>query len=239
MPTPTRAILAALATLPLWGCAEGPRSCGISSASLVMFATAIDGGEGVVEVEVEFETATDSLDNTGTSLELCPDSDRLEINGATPEEVRALGHLYYVAELASQSEITITLERANNEQIEVTVEMPPDFSITSPSAGDSHSRAAELALSWAPEWPEHQAALSIGDKIGSLCIEGLGYDAIIDDTGELLLPEETLVSGADGGSCEVKLNLTRIQEAAYPAELGPGGNIIAIVNRQQPFNSTD
>lgn len=200
-----------------------------------MFATVIDDDKGF-EVEVEFETATDFIDNAGTSLELCPESDRLRINGQTPEEVRALGHLYYLAELDSASEVRIELTHGD-ELHEVLVEVPPHFEIDSPVLDSVHSRGAALELSWSPAWPGEQVELAIEDQIGSDCIEGLGFEELVADSGSFTLAGDTLVSGAQGGSCQVKASLTRVLEASYPEQLAPGGGVTAIVNRRVAFIS--
>lgn len=223
------------------GCSDGPRSCELSSSSLVMFATIIDDDDGV-EVEVEFETATDILDNRGTALELCPDSDQLTINGQTPEEVRALGHLYYVVALdAASTQVEIDLVRTEGESIAVLVETPPRFTIDGPASGSEHSRAQDLLVEWSPMWAEGEMKLAIEDKIGSDCIVGLGHEELVEDSGSFVLPAGTLQSGGggDGGSCEVKVSLTRALEASYPEQLAPGGAIEAIVKRRLPFNSVD
>ncbi len=202
-----------------------------------MLATVIDGDKGV-EVEVEFETESDFVDNTGTSLEVCA-SDVLSINGESPEEVRALGHRYYVVELdGPMEEVRIDLER-EDETINVVAATPPVFAIESPLAHSDHARADALEIAWAPAWSGQEVELAIEDKIGSDCIEGLGYDASVEDSGSFSLPAGTLVGGEGGGSCEVKVSLTRVLEASYPEQLAPGGSIIAVVNRRLPFNSID
>lgn len=202
-----------------------------------MFATVIDDDDGV-EIEVEF--STDLIDNAGTSLELCPESDQLRINDREPREVRALGHLYYVVEFSEpQPEVRISLTRGDSEEIVALAQTPPSFVIDGPALESSHSRADDLAIAWSPPWDGQEVELAIEDKIGSDCIEGLGYELVVDDSGSFVLPANTLVSGEGGGSCEVKVSLTRVLESSYPEQLAPSGSITAVVNRRLPFNSVD
>jgi hypothetical protein len=225
-------------TLGASGCNDTPYSCRIDNATLLLRATVSEldvvAGEPQVRVEVEFEVAG-AEPGTGTTLALCPDEDRLEVNGIETEELNALGHLYYVAEFDSrESRYEITLARPSYEDVAVTIELPPSFDISLPDPSVDHPRSAALDIAWTPAWPDHQLALSVEDEIGSACIDGLGIELDIDDIGSYSVPANTLVGT---GSCQVTISLTRLAEAAYPASLAAGGNATAIVKRRLVVNS--
>jgi hypothetical protein len=171
----------------------------------------------------------------GTTLALCPDEDLLEVNGVETEERNALGHLYYVAEFKSREpSYEISLERPSHEDVSFTIELPPSFDISLPDPSVDHPRDAALDITWSPAWPDHQLGLSVADEIGSACIDGLGFELDIDDTGMYSVAAGTLVGT---GACQVTVTLTRIAEAAYPASLADGGNATAIVKRRLVINS--
>lgn len=219
-------------------CSDTPYSCRVDNATLLLRATVSEldavPGQPRVRVEVEFEAAGVEP-GTGTTLALCPDEDRLEVNGVETDERNALGHLYYVAEFDSREDsYEISLARPSHEDVAITIELPPSFDITLPDPNVDHPRSAALDIAWTPAWPEHQLGLSVADEIGSACIDGLGVELDIDDTGTYSVPAGTLV-GTD--ACQVTISLTRIAEAAYPATLADGGNATAIVKRRLVINS--
>ncbi|KIG12754.1 hypothetical protein DB30_01112 [Enhygromyxa salina] len=229
----------ALLALGAVACADTPRSCDLATSALVLQATISDLDDGV-EVEIELETAGDagSAGGPGTTLALCHDADHLEVNGVRAEELYALGHRYYVVQFdQSESSFEISLQRNDGTDVSATVQMPPALEITAPSDGTARPRGEPLEVSWTPNWTGHQLNLAIEDEIGSSCIEGLGYEAEVDDTGSFIVAANELVGGGAISSCEVTLTLTRALEAEYPAALAPGGSISAIVKRRRVFTS--
>jgi hypothetical protein len=233
-----RCTLVAL-TLGASGCNDTPYSCQIDNATLLLRATVSEldavAGEPRVRVEVEFETAG-AEPGTGTTLALCPDEDHLEINGVETEELSALGHLYYVAEFDSREpSYEISLARPSHEDVSITIELPPSFDISMPDPTADHPRSSALDIAWSPAWSDHQLELSVADEIGSACIDGLGIELEIDDSGSYSVPAGTLVGT---GACQLTITLTRLAEAAYPASLAAGGNATAIVKRRLVVNST-
>ncbi len=200
-----------------------------------MWATVLDLGDHV-EVEVEFEVG----DADGASLTLCPERDRLAINGVEAEQIRALGHVFYVAEFAGAAEPSyeIALTRDDAEDVSVVVEMPPSLEILAPAASSSHSRSEALEISWDPPWPGQLLELAVEDAVGSDCLEAFGVAYQVDDIGSYLLDDPKLASEEQGVSCEVTLALSRGAIVDYPAALHEGGEIAAFVRRRQPFTST-
>jgi hypothetical protein len=233
-----RCTLVAL-TLGVSACSDTPYSCGIDNATLLVRATVSEldavANEPRVRVEVEL-AAAGAEPGTGTTLALCPDDEELTVNGVETEELNALGHLYYVAEFESREpSYEISLARPSYEDVLITIELPPAFDISlpdDPAAG--HPRSAALDIAWTPAWPDHQLGLSVADEIGSACIDGLGIELDVDDTGSYSVPANTLVGT---GSCQVTISLTRLAEGAYPASLAAGGNATAIVKRRLVINS--
>ncbi|PRQ08227.1 hypothetical protein [Enhygromyxa salina] len=231
----------ALLALGAIACSDTPRSCDLSTSALVLQATVSDLDDGVA-VEIELETAgeTGSPGGSGTTLALCPDADRLEVNGVVAEELYALGHRYYVVSFdESASSYEISLQRNDNTSVSAIVEMPPTLEISEPGGGSTRSRGEPIEIGWTPSWSGHQINLAIEDEIGSSCIEGLGYDSDIDDTGSFSVGANALIGGSAASTCEVTLTLTRVLEAEYPAELAAGGSITAIVKRRRLFTSVE
>lgn len=221
-------------------CSETPRSCDLDNASLVLRATVSDLAHGV-EVEVEIESEPSITGGIGTALALCPEADVLTVNGVDTEEVLALGHLYYTAEFSTrESSYEIALARKDHEDVVVVVDMPPSFEILTPaSAGESFSRAEALDITWAPGWPGEVIELNVSDEIGSTCIEGLGVEFDVEDSGSYSLAPHALSGGGGVSECEATISLTRMREVEYPAQLAPDGQISAIVKRRLSFISID
>ncbi|MFO7561110.1 MAG: hypothetical protein R6X02_00600 [Enhygromyxa sp.] len=217
------------------GCASEARSCDLDTDAIVMRATVNDLGDRV-EVEVEFESGGVE----GAALTLCPDRDRLEVNGVEASMLRVLGHVYYVVEFADAAvrDYEIALQRSDAQSVSVVVELPPIIEVLTPAPDSSHSRAAPLEVSWEPAWPEGSLALAVEDAVGSDCLEELGVSYEVEDTGSYTLSAHSLVSGS-GGSCELTLALTRSVAVEYPATLHEGGQIAGFVRRRQPFTSLD
>lgn len=218
------------------GCASEARSCDLDTDAIVMWATISDLGDRV-EAEIEFEAAGAE----GAALALCPDRDRLEVNGVEASSVRALGHVYYTVEFegASVGEYEITLSRDDAKSVSVTVELPPSFEIVSPAANSTHSRGASLDIGWDPPWPGGVMELAVEDEVGSECIEALGIAYEVEDTGSYTVAPFMLTSGGEGGTCDVTLALTRSGIVDYPSGLHEGGEIAGFVRRRQPFTSTE
>jgi hypothetical protein len=220
------------------GCNDTPYSCKIDNSTLLLRATVSEldaaADQPRVRVEIELEAAGGELGD-GTTLALCPDEDRLEVNGAETSELNALGHLYYVAEFATREpSYEITLTRPNHEDVAITIELPPSFEIELPDASLDHPRSSPLGIAWSPAWAEHQLELSIADEIGSACIDGLGIELDVTDSGSYTVAAGGLVGT---GSCPVTISLTRHAEASYPTSLAPGGNATAIVKRRLIINT--
>src|SRR5690606_27583367 len=215
-----RSVVALLGVSAL-GCASEARSCDLDTDAIVMWATVTDLGDAV-EVEVEFEAAGVE----GIGLSLCPDRDRLAINGVEPSVLRALEHVVYVAEFdgASTGEYEIALQRTDAQSVSVTVELPPSIEVLSPALDSTHSRAAPLEVSWDPAWSGQMIDLAVEDQVGSDCIDALAIGYQVEDTGSYTIGAHSLVS-ATGGSCEVTLALTRSVAVEYPSELHEGGQI--------------
>jgi hypothetical protein len=224
-----------LLSLALWasGCNDATHSCQVENERLLLRATVSEldavPGEPRVRVEVELEAVSDGP-GSGTTLALCPEGDRLEVNGVEAEELDTLGHLYYIAEFQDRApSFEIALTRPSHEDVTLTIELPPSFEISQPMAGAELPRDAALDIAWSPAWTDHQLALQVADEIGSACIDGLGIDLDVDDSGTYSVPAGMLVGT---GSCQVTISLTRLAEGEYPSSLAPGGNATAIVKRR-------
>lgn len=224
-----------LASLTPWagGCSDNAtHSCRVPNDELQMRATVseLDAVEGEPRVRVEIELAVVGESGTSSTVALCPDGDGLEVNGVETTELSSLGHLYYIAEFDDREpSFEIMLTRPDHGDVALTIELPPSFEISMPAADTELPRDAALDIAWSPAWPDHQLALAVADEIGSACIDGLGIELDVDDTGMYTVPAGALVGM---GSCQVTISLTRLAEASYPSSLAPGGNATAIVKRR-------
>ena len=225
-------------TLGAGGCNDATYSCRVENANLLLRATVTEfdaeAHEPRVRVEIELDAVGEDV-GAGTSLTLCPEGDRLEVNGVETEELNTLGHLYYIAEFKTrESSYEIALTRPDHEDVVIEIALPPAFEISQPLAGAMVARSGPLDIAWEPGWSDQQVALSVADEIGSTCINGLGIDLDVDDTGSYSVPAGTLVGS---GVCQVTISLTRLAEAEYPSSLAPGGNVTAIVKRRRVVTS--
>ena len=224
--------IAALASLAL-GCSNEPQTCDLATSELWMSAT-ISDLNGTVEVEIEFESA-----DRATTLELCPDRDKLTVNGAKLESIRVFGEQYYRVEFDSaESNYEIRLERSGAEDATISFAMPPSFEILAPTANASVSRSEPLTLEWAPSWPGEEIQVAVLDDIGSSCIEGLGVFAMVPDEGSYAIGGSSLAATDIGQECEVALILTRTRVEDHPAGRFAGGAVSGVLSRGFEIVST-
>ncbi|MFV8750798.1 hypothetical protein ACNOYE_09630 [Nannocystaceae bacterium ST9] len=234
--------LAALAGLGLLGsCSREARSCDLQASAIVLYATVTDGDDGV-EVEIELETGLDEGDSIGTPLSLCSEAgERLEVNGSLAEQVRVLGHVYYVVEFDDpQSSYVIDFVRDEG-TITAELAMPPTFEIGEPAEDAVIARSEPIPITWSPTWPEHTISLAIEDRIGSDCLAGLGYTSEVDDLGGVMVGANQLETGASAkadDTCKAWIALTRSSVAPYPEALHEGGSIEGYVKRRRRFRSS-
>jgi len=221
------------------GCVAEVRSCDLKTDEIVMWATLTDSDAGV-EVEIEFAVG----DSEGAAIALCPERDRLEVNGTEATVIRALGLLFYTVKFEEpQGSYEIVLARNGGQSVTTLVEPPPAFEIVEPALDSTHPRSAPLTVSWTPEWSGGMVDLAVEDAIGSDCIEGLGVYYQLEDTGSFIIGGNSLVSGrADPENslgCAVTVSLSRSASVDYPAAFHEGGSISAYVRRRRPFTSVE
>lgn len=228
-----------LVSAATFGCVSEIRSCDLDTDEIILWATLTNSDAGV-EVEVEFEAAN----TEGAALALCPERDRLEINGVEASLVRALGHLFYTVEFEQPAAgYEIVLMRGAGQTVTTLVEMPPSFEILAPTVDTAHPRSSALDVVWTPAWPGGEIELVLADAVGSDCIEGLGVRYTLEDTGSAVVGGDSLVSGAaledESLGCAVTLTLTRSAELQYPAAFHEGGRVSTAVRRRRPFTSVE
>jgi hypothetical protein len=230
---------ATLVSAATFGCDTEIRSCDLETDQIILWATLTNSDAGV-EVEVEFEAAN----TEGVALALCPERDRLEINGVEATLVRALGHLFYTAKFKEPAAgYELMFMRGARQNITMLVEMPPSFEILEPAIDSVHPRGAALDVAWTPAWPGGEIDLTLADTVGSDCIEGLGVRYTLEDTVSAVVGGNSLVSGAavedESPGCAMTLTLTRSTELQYPAAFHEGGRVSAAVRRRRPFTSVE
>lgn len=226
------AILAPLLALASVGCIETAQSCDVETRDMLMQATASDSDEGI-QVEVELQLADDL-----TSLELCEDDDELTVNGVVAQQIRALGHVYYVVDFADPAErYDIELRREVHRGATARLEMPPRFEITAPEVELRQSSAEEFELRWDPPWAGEVIGLTLEGEIGEGCLEGPRYEQEVADLGSYLFAAGSieLAETAPATGCDVTVGLTRTVAGDYPAGMADGGTVDAFVKRRVRF----
>ncbi len=218
------------------GCGD-QQTCDLDSENIVLRAVIIDDDDGI-EAEVELG---DNSDDDFASLSLCADAgDTLLVNNVELEEVRSGEHYFYVATFAEPAEeYTVTFSRdTTGETFTANVVPPPGFDIDTPLPLSEQSRHQPLELSWTPPGPD-EVRLKLNDELGVDCIEE-GLDQPVPDTGDFVVPPDSLVAGADlppSGACDIELSLSRRSIGEVSAGLSSQSTIDALVNRRTHFLS--
>jgi hypothetical protein len=208
------------------GCTSDPQTCKIPTSELVMSAT-VANVNGDVEVDVEFHT----VDGSAT-LELCPERDRLTVNGAPVESIRVFGEQYYRVQFDDPDErYEIRLARSGASDATGAIDMPPSFEITAPTPNSSYSRSGLLAIEWAPSWAGELMQVSLLDDIGSSCLVGLGLFDTVEDAGQVEVGGAKLAASDTQGECELTLLLTRSRALEFTSEGFGGGGITGSISR--------
>lgn len=227
----------------LAGCVvvDGDSTCGRDLSDLVMFATAIDNGS-TMRAEVELQESSVLAE----SLALCK-KDELRILDSDPEEVVHGERLVYSVTTEIENaprDIAVSYEHAGD-RIEFRLELPPPFLVTAPTADADIPRSKDFTLAWEPANPGGSMRIGILEEIGyGIClsteVEMQTYkqpDGIeVDDSGSWLVTAKA-IDGAMRDRCKASYWFTRSAEAAYPAELHPGGTLTAETTRTVAFRS--
>ncbi len=219
-------------------CGVEPRSCDLDSSAIVVHATITDADHGV-EVEIELEAAGED-DSPGTPLTLCPETgEQLRVNNRSTKQVRALGHVYYTLEFP-EPEATYTIEYVrDDETLTLELDMPPTFEILAPSEDEIIPRSQPIPVEWSPTWPDHAIAIGVEDRVGSDCLEGLGYSTEVDDLGSATIGAYMIEAGkADAETCKAWVAITRTSIGSYPDGLHEGGTVEGYVKRRRRFLSS-
>lgn len=220
--------------LLLGSCGEEVLSCGLLNESVAMHATVADNNAGV---HVEIQLSTGDEDGPGTPLTLC-EGESIAVNGEPAVLSRVLGEDYYTVEFeASAPSYEVEFTRELQDDVVARIDMPEAFTVDAPAEDSPHSRAVPLEVLWSPPRPDELIELAIEDEIGSSCIEGLGLELEVPDSGSYTVAGGSLVGGEMAEACEVWIALTRTAEGEYPAELHPSGRITGYVKRRHGFRS--
>lgn len=115
----------------------------------------------------------------GANVQLT-DGDKLYANiGGTSTTLNRKGegasHVYYAGSInmdGLQGQVTVTLERADGERISNTQNIPPSFTVMTPSTGDIISEGSDILLTWSP-----------GLSSGNMNIEGTLWCRVRGDDG--------------------------------------------------------
>jgi hypothetical protein len=233
-----RSLGVALSILPLpfvlGSCGDEVLSCGLLNESVAMHATVADNKTGV---HVEIQLSTGDEDGPGTALTLC-DGESIAVNGEPAVLSRVLGELYYTVEFAEPTpSYEIEFTRELQDDVVARIDMPEAFTIDAPAEDSPHSRAEPLEVLWSPAREGEVIELAVEDEIGSSCIEGLGLELEVPDSGSYTVAGGSLVGGEMAEACQVWIALTRAATGEYPGELHPSGRITGYVKRRHGFRS--
>lgn len=142
----------------------------------------------------------------GANVQLT-DGDRLyaSIGGtstALHREGEGASHVYYDTSINTnglQGPITVTLERTDGERINTIQNIPPSFTIMTPSTDDIISEGSDMSLTWSPNWSSGHMNIE-----GTLRCRVRGDDGTrsevvnrtlgVSDTGQMNFPLEYFVA---------------------------------------------
>lgn len=220
------------------GCDEGPPdTCGVDNASLSLVAVVVDNGQKV-RAEIDFESGDRAT--VPNPLRVCAE-ETLTIEGETPTITTKADRVVYSVTLPIDTprDVAFRLQRMEGEPVEVTVPLPPPFTLTAPANGDEIARSEDLVLTWEPAVEGGEMNVGVQEDVGyGLCVvtqEGEHHyktraGVAVPDTGQWTIPAGAVTSQTPA-PCRAFYNLRRVQRAAYPTSLSDGGFLEARVLR--------
>lgn len=211
------------------------------SYEISMVATVVDDGD-TVRAEADFESGDRS--GPGSPLRLCKD-DKLTINGDKPERAKKGDRWVYSITVTDPTSAprkwTFHLDRKRDgSPIESTVELPPPFQITAPTAQEQISRAADYGVTWQPPNAGGTMQLELDEEVGAgICLQTTMMDqdykrqggVQVDDTGTWTITANAVTATDAGADCNAQLRLSRVVDGKYPDALDIGGLVEARVSR--------
>ena len=233
------ALVSTLLTL-LGGCDENTTdSCQVDNGELSMVAIVEDNG-AAIRAEADFERGDRTT--VPSPLTLC-DSDVLRIEGQEPIVTEKSERTVYSVTLDADVDraVSFVLTRGDDrDDVEVTVELPPAFTITSPTAMQEVQLRDELTITWEPPDPDDEMRVGLEEDVGygqcvitpmddELNLERRGGVAV-EDVGEWTVPAG-LIESESMGPCRAFYILRRIALRPYLDSLSPGGFFEARVVR--------
>jgi hypothetical protein len=127
----------------------------------------------------------------------------------------------------------------DDETLTLELDMPPTFEILAPSEDEIIPRSQPIPVEWTPTWPDHAIAIGVEDRVGSDCLEGLGYSTEVDDLGSATIGAYMIEAGkADAETCKAWVAITRTSVGSYPDGLHEGGTVEGYVKRRRRFLSS-
>lgn len=250
-----RSLAPALLTLGLVvgaaGCqASSSDSCVVPTEEISVIALVVDSGWDL-RASIDFERGDRRLG--GTPLELC-ETDRLTINGQTPDKTVKATSIEYSLELPLDGgrAVEFSLDRqALDERIELDAAVPDAFELLTPMDGDPITLGQAQTLEWEPAVPDSTFTVQLAEALGSApCLRAPAPGADQDDdylspggvqiadTGEWTVPAEALAPAMPPEACELTITLTRLALGQYPERLANGGRIEASAARYVDVRAT-
>lgn len=134
-----------------------------------------------------------------------------------------LGNVAYTATFESASgdeEAGARFDRTADDPIETFVTVPPDFTITAPTAGTVLPGDTAAVVTWDAAWGDGTVNVTFAGD----CIPGWEITSA-EDVGYAEIPAEALA--ADGASCVVTVAVVREARGELPEAWGAGGLVVA------------
>jgi hypothetical protein len=228
------------------GCA-GSEACVDFADEVLVVVSRTDDGEDT-RIEVELRRALAGEDSI--PVKLCVDN-ALAFDGVDLVGVkRPNGAVVYEATAASGADakpVVHELRLENDDGVsEFAAEVDaPGFTISAPEADAKASRAADLAIAWAPAHATATITLRVADEIdGETCLAA-PFEREMTDIGEATVEAGAFVLAADKSAtaaCEAFVTLSRRATVALETTRGgvtlhPDSRVEATNSRVQPFRS--
>jgi hypothetical protein len=191
-------------------------------------------------------TAWLHVDNNITDFVTLSSGDTLTATAASQtqsmSEDNFLGDVSYETtfsnESASGTVYTVALHRANDTNApDSTCTLPAPFTVLSPAAGMTVSRASDIVVTYGPA----SANDSVTYSLSGSCIEGPTDVSLDGDPGTFTISHAAITPAADASptqACMATLSITRSRTGTIDPAFGNGGDITCTQSRQLTFTIT-
>jgi hypothetical protein len=230
-----RTLLACVLCVSAAGCTD-LQSSDLKTAGMSTSMSVTADGTGQTTVTAQF-----NVDNNGTDFVNLSSGDsavaEVASQSRTMSQSNVLGDIAYQTTFSGQdaagTQYTIALQRTTDVSAPSSVcTLPNGFNITGPTSSGTFSRQSDLTVTYDNPGSGDTMTWSL-----SGCAEGNG--TVTGDSGSFTIPKGTLSpNGAQSGTCQDTITLTRARAGQVDSHYGSGGSIVAQQVRSVTFNST-